>query len=947
MNSVRTIFPLWMIAICVCCIPLTLLSTSLLHSQTWEGLNGPPKARDVRDISVNSDGSTIYVCDKSVLFKSTNGGTSWGSTGFEISSPLAVVSNPGTPATVIAGIIGSLMRSTNGGTAFTPVYTFSGSEPLRLSVSPMNPDRMYMGRKSQGSNGSILRSLDAGLTWSVPANPYGTNINDIAAWPSSSFSNEVWAVGADPSGTAEGTSLTTRGAWQSTDLGVSWTEKGRTHYNVRSVAIKDAGPIVFIGTDATGKIFSSLDHGSTWSQTTNIGGAVTSIRSLKIRSGSEVWAATNAGIHKSTNNGTNWTPMLSSGDIDILSFTIAPSDQNLMYATTAKTVWKTTNGGSSWSEVTSNLGRMPVSSAVPASTESNSNIWTASNVYDSSSAYTGSSSTWVNTEMPNSFYGEHIMRASTGLLYWSGRGYPEKGALYTTDGVSYNLLYQTAQSSGNIFNGTMVDPQDATKIYLWGKDGSTNFYRIANYGAGAKTPFTVGGSSYTVNDVAVYSSSGPYYYGLNNTGGVWKCDDIPCTGTQTALNNMTVKSLALRPNVPDVVYAAGTGGLRHTSNGGALWYLRYGIDLKKVILPPGYLTSKTVLILTADGQKILSSTESGSGWTEVQGTLPKPIREIRGVEGNDPVVYASTDQGVYRVYGIDTGPTLTSPSDGAQVGAVPTLTWSTVSGATNYHLIVSTNTTFTAVVLDQMLTTTAASLTGITTPGGTYYWKVAAGNFAGATYSTSYRSFTTSAIGTITLTGTVYLGADQKFHPRLNWTHSGQGGSPTFYLYRYSCAIGAGDCGVWPYPFILSTTATTYDDPSVEVPQKWQTADVNFYYQVRSAGISNKYVRSAVDGPEKQAIVFDPLPSETKLYNNYPNPFNPTTTFRYDLAENAHVSLKVYDVLGEEVATLVDEEQEAGYKSVEFDAGRFSSGVYFYRFSAESYQIILKMILIK
>ncbi len=938
MNSGRTIFPLWMIAVLSGCVGLTLSSTTLLHSQTWEGLNGPPKARDVKDISVNSDGSTIYVCDKSVLFKSTNGGPSWGATGSEIPSPLAVVSKPSTPATVIAAVIGSLKRSSDGGTTFTDVYQYSGSEPLRLSVSQVNQDRMYMGRKSLSGNSSVLRSTDGGLTWSPPTTyPSGTNINDIAAWPSSS--NDVWAVGADPSGAAEGTSLTSRGAWRSTDLGVTWTEKGRTEYNLKSVAINSSGPTVFIGTDVSGKIFSSSNGGISWSNPIVIGGGVTSIRSLRIRSSSEVWAATNSGVYQSTNNGGSWTQKLSGGDIDILSFTIAPSNQNLMYATTAKTVWKTTNGGTNWTEITSGLGRMPLSSVAATSNGSPIEIWTASNVYDTA-GYFNEFTGWSTSDVSD-FYGEHVARGNAGFVYRSGLTLPNKGSLYNGS----TLLYQTAGGAGNIFYGSMVDPQDATRIYLWGKDGSTNFYRIQSYGTGLKDLYNIGNSTYTVNDVTVYSSSGPYYYGVNNNGGVWRSESGPANGTQTALNNMTVKSLALRHGVPDIVYAAGTGGLKQTLNGGSLWYPRYGTDLKRVIMTPGYSTSKTLLILTADGQKILSSTSSGSGLTEVQGSLPKPIREIRGIEGTYPVVYAATDQGVYRFYGIASGPSLTSPDSGATVGAVPTLTWSAVSGATDYNLVVATDALFTNIVLDQMQTTTSASPTALSTPG-TYYWKVAAGNFAGATYSTR-KSFTTAATGTITLTATTFLGTDSKWHPRLSWTHTGQGGSPTFFLYRYSCTYGQPDCGVWPYPFFTSTTGTTYDDYSVEVAGKGQTPDVTFYYQVRSAGISNKVTRHAIDGPEKQAIVLDRLPRETRLYNNYPNPFNPTTTFKYDLAVNARVTLKVYDVLGEEVAIIVDEEQEAGYKSVEFNAGRLSSGVYFYRFLAANYQNVRKMILLK
>lgn len=83
------------------------------------------------------------------------------------------------------------------------------------------------------------------------------------------------------------------------------------------------------------------------------------------------------------------------------------------------------------------------------------------------------------------------------------------------------------------------------------------------------------------------------------------------------------------------------------------------------------------------------------------------------------------------------------------------------------------------------------------------------------------------------------------------------------------------------------------------------------------------------------------------LYQNHPNPFNPTTTIRYDLPFTGRVSLKVFDILGREVATLVNEVKEPGEHSVTFEASRMSSGVYFYRMRAGEYQSIKKLLLLK
>ncbi len=92
--------------------------------------------------------------------------------------------------------------------------------------------------------------------------------------------------------------------------------------------------------------------------------------------------------------------------------------------------------------------------------------------------------------------------------------------------------------------------------------------------------------------------------------------------------------------------------------------------------------------------------------------------------------------------------------------------------------------------------------------------------------------------------------------------------------------------------------------------------------------------------------------SETKakifaLHQNYPNPFNPTTTIKYSVGSHQFVSLKVFDVLGNEVSTLVNEEKSAGNYSVDFNASHLSSGVYFYTLKAGSFVESKKMIFLK
>jgi hypothetical protein len=111
-------------------------------------------------------------------------------------------------------------------------------------------------------------------------------------------------------------------------------------------------------------------------------------------------------------------------------------------------------------------------------------------------------------------------------------------------------------------------------------------------------------------------------------------------------------------------------------------------------------------------------------------------------------------------------------------------------------------------------------------------------------------------------------------------------------------------------------------------------------------------VWSFTTGLTKSAIETPPADQSSKpqaysLSQNYPNPFNPTTDLRYDLPEDAYVTLRVFDVLGKEVAILANEMQTAGYKSVTFDAGNVPSGIYFYRLQAGKFTETRKMMIVK
>jgi hypothetical protein len=89
------------------------------------------------------------------------------------------------------------------------------------------------------------------------------------------------------------------------------------------------------------------------------------------------------------------------------------------------------------------------------------------------------------------------------------------------------------------------------------------------------------------------------------------------------------------------------------------------------------------------------------------------------------------------------------------------------------------------------------------------------------------------------------------------------------------------------------------------------------------------------------------LPAVFRLEQNYPNPFNPTTIIRYALPARTYVTLSVFNALGQQVGTLVNDTQEAGYHEVRFDGRSLATGVYFYRLQTGDFIQTRKMLLLE
>ncbi len=167
-----------------------------------------------------------------------------------------------------------------------------------------------------------------------------------------------------------------------------------------------------------------------------------------------------------------------------------------------------------------------------------------------------------------------------------------------------------------------------------------------------------------------------------------------------------------------------------------------------------------------------------------------------------------------------------------------------------------------------------------------------------------------------------------------------------FLLYRRNATYGT----AWESP--ITVTGNEYTDTEVWIYPLGDENDYVYRLHAHSStyGTSDSTAHVHVIGQqfEKNAGEFTKsIPKEFGLSANYPNPFNPVTTIKYQLPKASHVALKIYNILGQEVAKLVHTNMPAGFHSVKWDAFKAASGTYIYRITAGDFTAVKKMVVIK
>lgn len=269
------------------------------------------------------------------------------------------------------------------------------------------------------------------------------------------------------------------------------------------------------------------------------------------------------------------------------------------------------------------------------------------------------------------------------------------------------------------------------------------------------------------------------------------------------------------------------------------------------------------------------------------------------------------------------------------------LTWRKAARASNYQLQMSTASNYATLLLNDSTLTANDTVRQVSGLGLNirYYWRVRAINYGGASGWTSWNFRTVTSLAAPVLTEPADGATNQPTTLTLQWNPSvGTGG--------YHCQV-ATDAGFSS----LVLNDSTVIDASKEISGLSNSA--TYYWRVRAYNLGSgaastyssvwNFSTSSATDVEKTEL----KPTEFSLKQNYPNPFNPQTWIKYEVPQQTHVRIVVYDLLGNEVAVLVNGEKQAGRYEINWKPTSLSSGIYFYRMQAGKYSATKKLVFMK
>ena len=432
-----------------------------------------------------------------------------------------------------------------------------------------------------------------------------------------------------------------------------------------------------------------------------------------------------------------------------------------------------------------------------------------------------------------------------------------------------------------------------------------------------------------------------------NNGASWNGTNL----TNTDIQTLSVFGTSIFAGTPDAIFVS-------TDNGASWAAVNDGsTGLPNDSVKSLAFSGTNLFAGSYDG--IFLSTNEGAGWTAANSGLPGDVQSFAVLGMN---VFAGTNGGVF--LSSDNGTSWASTNSGLADLSVRILLVSGASiyaGTLNGGVYLSTNNGASWTAVNSGLTD--FHVTGLAM-GGTYLYAATSGGgvFRSPTnviqWTPCNSGITTSEIKAIGASDTnVYVATDSSVYLSTdngaNW-NTAETGLPSgtdVLCFAIDSIAGAGNnifAGTNGKGVFLSTDGgASWHDINTGMSNTTVltlTFNGTTLFAGTDRGVWSLTVAGLITAVKRDA---KEIPNRFSLSQNYPNPFNPTTMISYQLPVNSLVTLKVYDVLGREVATLVNGRQSAGYHHISFNGANLSSGVYFYRLETGSYTNTKKFLLLK
>ena len=897
-------------------------------------------------ICLAATGSDVFAgTNGSGLFLSTNSGASWSETSLpdngtdNVVTALAV-----TDTLLVVGSLDGVYISNDGGRTWKVLAINSGNYVRAVEISGGS---IFLGCDYSG----IVRTTDEGKTWNFISGPYVKNnrpdrVHAFAVSGANLFAGTLTIAGADSGG-----------VYLSTDNGATWTARSSGLANTNIYALAATGTNVFAGTD-TG-VYRSTNNGASWTQA----GLKTLAINALYASGTEVYAGTDSGVFSSTNDGASWS-QINSGLTNLSVASVVAAGTNLLAGTSGGGVFVATDSSINWN--TSNTGMAAfqvLSIAVSRNGTGGTNIFAGtqnSGVFLS----TDNGSTWTPMNSGLSSPTVNAIAVFGTKIFAGGNN----GIFESTDGgkswshIRNGIVHSFAVSNTDIFAATggegVIRSTDDGTTWEYTMSGGT-FYSIVSSGTGL---FAVGTAT-------------------GNGGGVYRSTDEGSTWIPVASTGITSYVISATGTNIFVSTGATNGGVVASTNEGNTWNDAniYPVDhsgekIVQALMVSQYANVDTILFAGTSGGTYLTTTK-GADWTEIPpGSVSSSASNIQTFAISDTTLLEGTDAGIW----MGSIPKMIASIPRTIVSNQSSLTFGPVkSNTTKIDTLRITNPSIRPLVIDSIYTGRKRfSVTSLRDTIGTNKWINVPVSFTPDTaksYSdTLYLlSNSTAPLTKIPLSGSLMV-------PQIVVMLNGHslygyyGGYLTDFGFFFgqvgtdstktqTLQITAGSA----LPLMIDTV---YDGTKwFTVPELHDTLNegdtvslpISFTPDTSKPYLDTLYIVSNTVVPLTKVALLgnitpvairqkaQDMPKNYVLYQNYPNPFNPSTVIQFSVPRSELVSLKVYDVLGRLVRTLVDKMEQPGSYSVTFSASGLASGVYFYRLQAGAFSQTKKLLLLR